>query len=420
MGVKIDVETSKFSSVASTISQLGGKIYINYKEIGDIVSGFKWKGVSYDEIVKNYNQNAISINKLIILYVKDLPECLTNVQNFYETSDSVISENSSSIAPPVFGEAPTIADLCASNTTTLTFAESNKTTEIKSKFANISETINNIKTSFGNLEWESTNSEEFKTSVTTAIDQHYSDVEKLGQNFCDMLEAKITAIQSAESQNTSNSNYVGSGYTSYNSSSSSGSSSGSSSSLGGSTSGSSARNSSSSDGPTQTVTGSSQLNGNVIDTSTPVGTGTKYNLSQDDLNFLAYVAYREQGSVEGAKIELSLMVNLYEKNKSSYSSVVDYVANSGWFGSGALSSYSYPGDEYVAAAREVVVEGNRYLASNVVEHDCISDISSISTGSRSDRSAYIPGETIINNVYGARYVFIGFAPNGGDPFGYLI
>ena len=65
-------------------------------------------------------------------------------------------------------------------------------------------------------------------------------------------------------------------------------------------------------------------------------------------------------------------------------------------------------------------DGNRYLESNVVEHDCLSDINSISTGSVNNRSDYIPGETVINNTYGASYVFVGFAPNGGDPFGYLI
>ena len=161
--------------------------------------------------------------------------------------------------------------------------------------------------------------------------------------------------------------------------------------------------------PTVKVSGTSALNGNVIDTSEPVGTGTKYNLSESDLNYLAYVAMREQGSVEGAKLELSLMANLYEKNK-----------NSGWFGSSGTSNYYYPGDGYVDVVRDVLVDGNRYLASEVVEHDCLSDISSISTGSSSNRSDYIPGETVIHNVYGADYVFVGFAPNGGDPFGYLV
>ncbi|MBR3210755.1 MAG: hypothetical protein IKF71_02325 [Bacilli bacterium] len=195
----------------------------------------------------------------------------------------------------------------------------------------------------------------------------------------------------------------------------------SSSSSGGSTGSVSSSSSGTVDNtPAPVVSGSANVKGNVIDTSTPVGTGAKYNLSDSDLAFLAYVAKREQGSIEGAKLELSLMANLYEKNKSKYSSVVDYVKRSGWFGSRSTSSYTYPGDSYVAVARDVLSEGNRYLASNVVEHDCLSDITRISTGSKSDKSNYIPGQTIIYNRYGAKYVFVGFAPNGGDPFGYLV
>ncbi len=168
------------------------------------------------------------------------------------------------------------------------------------------------------------------------------------------------------------------------------------------------------------ATGEIVLNGSIIETSKPVTIGEKYNLSDDDLAHLAYVAYREQGSVEGAKLELSLMCNLYEKNKSKYSSVRDYVDNSGWFASGSRSGYSYPGDSYFTAAKEVVNEGQRYLPTNVVEHDCLSDITYISTGSSNSRSDYIPGKTVVKNRYGATYVFVGFAPNGGDPFGYLV
>ena len=114
------------------------------------------------------------------------------------------------------------------------------------------------------------------------------------------------------------------------------------------------------------------------------------------------------------------MANLYEENKNNYSSVRDYVENSGWFGSSYGSEYSNPGTEYIEAAQDVLSNGNRYLASNVVEHDCLSDIASCSTGDVYDKSCYVPGETVLENVYGAKYVFVGFAPNEGDPFGYLI
>lgn len=169
-----------------------------------------------------------------------------------------------------------------------------------------------------------------------------------------------------------------------------------------------------------TVNGKNNLNGNVIDVSSPVGEGAKYNLSYDDLAFLGYVAMREQGSVMGAKLELSLMANLYEKNKARFSSVKDYVARSGWFSKNSTNYKGPPSKEYIDAAREVLNDGKRYLASNVVEHDWLGDITSISTGSVKNRSDYVPLKTVIKNRFGAKYMFVGFAPNGGDPFGYLI
>lgn len=159
--------------------------------------------------------------------------------------------------------------------------------------------------------------------------------------------------------------------------------------------------------------------GNVIDVSNPVYKGPQYNLSEEDIRYLGYIGCREQGSIDGAKLEISLACNLWEKYGQEYSSVADYCRRAPWFGSGTRE-YFEPSQEYVEAARDVVVNGNRYLPENVVEHDCFSDINSISTGSVNDRSAYIPNETVINNNFESTYVFVGFAPNGGDPFGYII
>ena len=167
-------------------------------------------------------------------------------------------------------------------------------------------------------------------------------------------------------------------------------------------------------------------NGNVIDTSKPILIGHKYtNLSENQIKRLAWIAKREQGSIEGAKVELSLMANLTESRRSDYN-IYNCVMYSGWFGntSSVPSNPQYNREfteEYVKVAKEVLVEGKRYLPTNVVEHDYIGDISRLSTGgSKWTRSNYIPYQTTISNIYGARYVFVGFAPNGGDPFGYLV
>lgn len=163
--------------------------------------------------------------------------------------------------------------------------------------------------------------------------------------------------------------------------------------------------------------------GYVIQTDTPVATGQKYDLTDEEIRYLAAVCKREQGSVSGAKMEASLMANLYESSRGkNYDSVTSYVKNSSWFGSRNVSTENVD-QAYVDAVKDVLVDGNRYVASNIDEHDCISDITYASNNgvaiSTSDRSAYIPGVTVIKNKYGSTYTFAGFAPNGGDPFGYI-
>ena len=163
--------------------------------------------------------------------------------------------------------------------------------------------------------------------------------------------------------------------------------------------------------------GELNLDGNVIVVDQPVAQGNKYNLSDDDLVWLGNVALHEQGSLEGAKMELSLMANLYEQHKDEgYSSVRDYVERSGWF-SGSAMTGEFPGEKYVDAANEVLNEGNLYLTPDINEHNSMRSVDYITTGDASNRDDYIPGETIVYNKMGAVFRFEGFAPYDGDPFG---
>ena len=171
-----------------------------------------------------------------------------------------------------------------------------------------------------------------------------------------------------------------------------------------------------------------------IDTSVPCAQGTQYSLSEEEIKKLAYVAKNEQGSVAGAKIELSLMANLYETSRGkNYDSIYDYVGWDGWFHDektkdNAYVGYSEPPQEYIDAVNDVLVDGNRYLPTNVVEHDCARNIVSVKVNgeeiNKNDRHLYVPYETVIENEWGAKYTFVGFAPTTewdvkGDPFGYM-
>lgn len=169
--------------------------------------------------------------------------------------------------------------------------------------------------------------------------------------------------------------------------------------------------------------------------------GEQYNLTDAELRGLARAAQKENGcSVEALKSELSLLANLYDKNKSNYSSMVDYFKKSGWFAAATVAAYDSDAsvsDDFIKAAGDVLVKGNRTLPKEVIEHDCIGDLEWVEINGEKhystnpgeckgtgleDKSYYVSGKSILHNVYGSTYVFYQWAGGKnagcGDPFGY--
>ena len=165
--------------------------------------------------------------------------------------------------------------------------------------------------------------------------------------------------------------------------------------------------------------------------------GTKYDVSEEDLQFLANVGYCEQGNnMAGIKAEITLATNRYELKKSKYSSVVDYVKRSGWFACAKTTKVAGP--DAVEAVRDVVVKGNRTLPIYIDEHDCFNCNKSLcDNGNRGDicklvtdgktyesmdyiknRGNYVKNRTVIYNKYGGVYTFYSFPCKSCDPFGY--
>ena len=157
----------------------------------------------------------------------------------------------------------------------------------------------------------------------------------------------------------------------------------------------------------------------------PVGY-KKYNLTESQLKKIARLCQQEQGTVTGAKAEASLMANQLETSKTrqnKYGTGADglynWVRNGGWY---SRAAYWMDNGELASSVlegvRDVLVNGNRTLPQYVDEHDCLSDIKSISTGNVRDKSAYIKGKTIVKNSYGSTWTFYCFPDNYSDPFGY--
>jgi hypothetical protein len=153
---------------------------------------------------------------------------------------------------------------------------------------------------------------------------------------------------------------------------------------------------------------------------------TKYPLTDSQLKKIARLCQQEQGTVAGAKAEASLMANQMETNASrrkKYGTGADglynWVRNGGWFAKAAhWMDNGNVSDAILAGVKDVLVNGNRTLPLYVDEHDCFSDIKSISTGSVKDRSAYVQGKTVVKNKYGSTWTFWCFPDSTSDPFGY--
>lgn len=153
---------------------------------------------------------------------------------------------------------------------------------------------------------------------------------------------------------------------------------------------------------------------------------TKYNLTETQLKQIARLCLQEQGSLAGAKAEASLMANQLEtsdyrrrKYGSGATGLYNWVRKGGWFYRAAYyMDYGSAPQKIIEGVRDVLVNGNRTLPQYIDEHDCFSDIASISTGDVRTRSDYVRGKTIVKNKMGSAYTFYTFPNKEADPFGY--
>lgn len=157
-------------------------------------------------------------------------------------------------------------------------------------------------------------------------------------------------------------------------------------------------------------------------------------------NFFAVLGRAEQGSLEGATAELSLLLNLFERRHPdagdvSIQEVAKWATECGWFAHASRRWEKTATPEYLAVARNVL-GGNRVLPSNIVEHDCMEDLAYIETDgvrySPYQRDKYVSGKTVVYQApvhehngrkFGFRHpvhwIFYSFPAAKSDPFGSL-
>jgi len=157
-------------------------------------------------------------------------------------------------------------------------------------------------------------------------------------------------------------------------------------------------------------------------------------------NFFAVLGHAEQGSLDGAAAELTLLLNLFERRHPdagdvSIQEIAKWATECGWFAHASRRWEKTASPEYLAVARNVL-GGNRVMPSNIVEHDCMEDLAYIETNgvrySPYERDKYVSGVTVVYQApvhehngrkFGFRHpvhwVFYTFPATKSDPFGSL-
>lgn len=176
-----------------------------------------------------------------------------------------------------------------------------------------------------------------------------------------------------------------------------------------------------------------------VTTSGGIGSFERYtDLTEEQLKAIATVALQEQGegNLKGNAAEISLMANLYEREKNNgYTSVYDYVKRSGWFknassymdsfvtsnGNGSIDS----NPEVLELTKIILVQGKRTLPGYVDEHDHISDIAYVTNDGisidKNDKTQYIQFKSIIHqggSVGEGQWTYYCHPSESSDAFGY--
>ena len=172
--------------------------------------------------------------------------------------------------------------------------------------------------------------------------------------------------------------------------------------------------------------------------------GRKYDLTDAQLRGIISMVKNENGeTLEMVKTEATLMAGVYEyyrKEPYTADGLVQYlstpIADGGWFATWHNYDESFSGfsQEEYDAVKDILVNGNRTMPPEILEHDCI--VTEKCTGGVErafndgvefdiyDYSQYVSGKTLLKqggDLHG-QWIFYKFADDQlkkGDPFGYL-
>lgn len=178
--------------------ELNSELRNAYSNIAEMHNS--WYGMRYNELVKDFNNLAPQVNKLLELVVKEIPFTLEIIANNYSQADR--GQNATSAEetnPNIIEELPITNDV---GMRFITSEVANAQRIVNEKFEASKELMNRIEAEYGKVQWESEASESFKSTFTQLKNDIISAFDNINNQFTKLMNQTQQDIETTEKSNT--------------------------------------------------------------------------------------------------------------------------------------------------------------------------------------------------------------------------
>ncbi len=186
------------ASMRSHAVELNNEFTAAYKNIEEMHNS--WYGKRYNELAKDFNNLAPTVNELLDLVVTNIPFTLETVANNYAMADT-----GSAVCRAEQTPANKMQELNMPNDVGMKFVteEVNSVQQsVSSNFDKAKSELDNIATDFTKFVWESEAADAFKARFTQLKSQVESSIENIKANFTKLMNQTKEDIQNTENANT--------------------------------------------------------------------------------------------------------------------------------------------------------------------------------------------------------------------------
>ena len=198
MNVDYEAMPNQAKQMRQYAIELNNEFKTAYSYIGDMHNS--WYGVRYNELVRDFNNLAPQVNKLLNLVVTEIPFALETIANNYSQADrGQNATTAEETTPNRIEDLPIINDV---GMRFITEDVANTQRAVTEKFESVKELMNKIEAEYGKVQWQSEASEAFAAKFKKLKNQIVSAFEDIKSQFTQLMNQAQEDVQSAETANT--------------------------------------------------------------------------------------------------------------------------------------------------------------------------------------------------------------------------